>query len=232
MAVIVVLAGQTQVGCAADEEDPVDETQQALVNAPGVWFNQTFENLPDGPLTGWQPCANDKPVVTSQDPRDPPDSNKHIKCKAAPGTQECVYRNVINAQTNGVQYFEFWARANNQFPQPVFSATKVMVEGASGKLFQVYMGSTGIRVNSGAVSQGLDAPGGTFVQGAWYLVSCDFDLDSRELACRLIDANGTAGADATFTMPPGNLTLVTIVSWDLQGPGAITLDDFLGVRVF
>jgi hypothetical protein len=250
----ILLACATLPACAADPPD-VAESTSATNNAAGAWFRVTFDNLATGPLAprgGWSLWDRDNAEAFSYDDSNAPpppvdinlvgDPNVHyLKCKAPLGRFEAVTKTVINTQSSGPQFFHFWARGNLELPPEATSATKVMVEGSSGKLFQIYIGSQGIRVNSGTAQTALEAPSvpndsnynGVFHLGVWYLVFCTFSLDAdRQLSCLLSDGNNHDGTPANLTMPPsnmtGNLTNISIFSWPYTGVGAVTIDEMYG----
>lgn len=241
--VATVALALTGASCAepidGGARDELGESTQAVLNGGGTWFDEKFASL-----AGWQQWEADAPVVATYDANTPrpscdSESTSYLKCKAPPGKFEGITKIVKNLQSNGTQYFEFWARANGKFLSDIPSASKVFLENDSTKLVQVYIGSTGIRINAAGGSAGLATASGTFEPNRWYLVSCDLFLDEpRHVDCRLINEDPDAcnsfvqGDVSSLSVGSGTLKYVSIFSWPFNEQGAITLDDMFGTRIF
>jgi hypothetical protein len=190
----------------------------AQYSAP-VWAIDSFDRRPAGPLGfPWMTTAPDQvPVVTGTN------FGKILNLKPSGGTNGLTYSTGrgIPAQSSGTHVLQFRVWVGYATTASIGKIELNNSNASFNKAFQIYFGSTGMRVNNGPSTVIFSSPGPW--QGYWHDVRCEIDMSTMRVDI-YVDATLQVWQ---FSMGAGYLTGISLYGWDYRA-GYLYVDDIIG----
>jgi hypothetical protein len=206
---VLAVLSTAPLGCGGATGASIAVKESALTE---LWENETFDNLSVGSIAGqdgWQQWPGTPASVVF------PGGPWGNYLKVRPNPEEGEYR-VFPAQTSGQALFVFDWRPNMN----VKDTTNVDIE--VGQQFFFNSGK-GLLLNNRMGTRVWVIPPSTANLGNWFWINCEFTLPNGPLS---VSVNGTVLASG---LPLPGLPLDELSIYGDTGPGAITLDNMMGI---